>query len=379
MKRKSVRILLSLSIVVLAVVLVLFKYRHYLNNPWTRNGQVRAQVIQITARVTGPITSLPIVDNQFVNKGDVLFEIDPRTFQANLEQAIANLDSTKDNIKALEKQVEAATAAVGEIESRIKQADSTIRAYRANREDACKTFERVDAAAATGAISQKDLDEARAAMNIAIAQYEKAVEALIETRASLVQAEAERAKAEADLGAQGEGNAKLRAAKAAVAQAQLDLEFTKVLTPVDGYVTNLNLRLGSQAVANQPALALVDTDSFWIHGFFREDVVGDINPGDQAVVTLMSYPDLPLEGRVDSIGWGIAQDDGSTGQDLLPNISPTFEWIRLAQRVPVRVHLENVPDEVKLRVGTTGSVLVKKRSSDQDEAATVPPVSKALQ
>ena len=91
------------------------------------------------------------------------------------------------------------------------------------------------------------------------------------------------------------------------------------------------------------------------------------------------YPDLPLKGRVDGIGWGIAQEDGSTGQDLLPNINPTFEWIRLAQRVPVRVHLENVPDEVKLRVGTTTSVLVRKRTSDRDEAATVPPVPKALQ
>ena len=187
------------------------------------------------------------------------------------------------------------------------------------------------------------------------------------------------AKARADLGAPGEGNAQLRAAKAAVEQAGLNLEFTAVRAPVTGYVTNLNLRLGSQAVANQPALALVDVNSYWIHGFFKENYVRDIREGDRAIVTLMSYPDTPLEGRVDSIGWGIAQQDGSTGSDLLPNISPTFEWIRLAQRVPVRIHLVEVPDEVALRVGTTASVLVMTGTSDAEDGEAVPPLPKALQ
>ena len=158
--------------------------------------------------------------------------------------------------------------------------------------------------------------------------------------------------------------------------ATLDLEFTKVTATVDGYVTNLELRLGSQTVTNQPALALVDANSFWVHGFFKETTVGDIKAGNQAIVTLMSYPDTPLKGRVDSIGWGIAQSDGSTGEDLLPNVAPTFEWIRLAQRVPVRVHLDNVPEHVKLRVGTTASVLVMKGTSNT--AAGTPPVPKVL-
>ena len=103
---------------------------------------------------------------------------------------------------------------------------------------------------------------------------------------------------------------------------------------------------------SQPALALVDINSFWVHGFFKENYIEGIREGDRTIVTLMSYPDHPLEGCVDSLGWGIAQQDGSTGYNLLPSISATFEWIRLAQRVPVRVHLTQVPDEVKLRVGT---------------------------
>ena len=131
-------------------------------------------------------------------------------------------------------------------------------------------------------------------------------------------------------------------------------------------------------VANQPALALVDVNSFWVYGYFRETMVGELRPGDRAIVTLMTYPDRPLEGYVDSIGWGIAQRDGSVGQDLLPAINPTFEWIRLAQRVPVRVHLDLVPEGVELRVGTTASVLVMpgQRSASQKP---VRPVPRALQ
>ena len=118
-------------------------------------------------------------------------------------------------------------------------------------------------------------------------------------------------------------------------------------------------------MANQPTLALVDTSSYWVDGFFKENEVVGIESGDRAVVTLMSYPDRPLTGVVDSVGWGISQQDGSTGVDLLPRVSATFEWIRLAQRIPVRVHLTDVPKDVQLRVGTTGSVLVSKRSGPE--------------
>jgi multidrug resistance efflux pump len=167
-------------------------------------------------------------------------------------------------------------------------------------------------------------------------------------------------------------------AEAALQQAKLNAEFTEVKASVDGYVTNLNLRLGSQAVANQPALALIDINSFWVHGFFREDRIGGVQPGDRAIVTLMSYPDRPLEGKVDSLGWGIAQDDGSTGYNLLPNINATFEWIRLAQRVPVRVHLVDPPADIPLRVGTTASVMVMTED-DSSTAEPVPPLPRALQ
>jgi multidrug resistance efflux pump len=130
-------------------------------------------------------------------------------------------------------------------------------------------------------------------------------------------------------------------------------------------VSNINFQVGSQAVANKPILALVDKNSFWVFGFFREDDVDGIRIGDEAIVTLMAYPDQPLKGRVESIAWGITPPDGNPGPNLLPQVNPVFQWIRLAQRIPVRIALENpLPDGVKLRVGMTASVLVREESPD---------------
>jgi multidrug resistance efflux pump len=278
----------------------------------------------------------------------------------------------------LEAQVKAAEAAVDQAKSGVPQAQSLVDSAEANSEKAQKDFQRAQDLVAKGDVSKRTFDEAKAAYDVAQADVAKAQAQQIQANAALLQAQAELARAKAELGAPGEDNAQLRAAKAALETAKLDLEFTRMKASVDGYVTNLNLRLGSQAVANQPALALVDAASFWVHGYFRETMIADVNPGDRAIVTLMTYPDRPLEGRVDSIGWGISQSDGGTGYDLLPTVSPTFQWIRLAQRIPVRVHLEEIPDGVELRVGTTASVLVMTGTGGDDKGP-VPPVPKALQ
>jgi multidrug resistance efflux pump len=367
------------AIVAVAVIVVLLKYWDYISNPWTRNGQVRAQVIQITPRVSGPIVKLPIKDNQLVKAGDLLFEIDPRTFQANLDQARAQLDETGDNYQALVQQVEAAKAMVDVSRAAVTQAQSSIKKMEAEIEKDKAEYDRQRELLPRKATSQKAVDRAKASYEISIEQRKTAVAALAQARASLIESEANLAEAKANLGAAGDANASIRAALATVRQAELNLEFTQVRAPVDGYVTNLNLRLGSQAVANQPALALVDVNSFWVDGFFKETSIGKIDEGDKAVVTLMAYPDTPLEGYVDSLGWGIAQQDGSTGFELLPNVSPTFEWIRLAQRVPVRIHLTNVPDEVELRVGTTCSVLVMTGTSGSEKEKRAVAVPRALQ
>ena len=307
MANSKLKLFTTGAVILVAAGIVVAKYWYYLTNPWTRDGQVRAQVIQMTPRVSGPIVDLPIQDNQFVKAGDLLFKIDPRTFQAAVNQAESELQQAQ--VKAKDAKEEA---------------------------DRARSIRRRD----RGAMSVQQLERKE--------NDQRAAEAAV-------------------LGAE-----------AALQQAKLNVEFTEVKASVDGYVTNLNLRLGSQAVANQPALALIDVDSYWVHGFFREDRIGDVQPGDRAIVTLMTYPDRPLEGKVDSLGWGIAQDDGSTGYNLLPSINATFEWIRLAQRVPVRVHLVDPPKDIPLRVGTTASVMVM--TGDNSSAAKpVPPLPRALQ
>ncbi len=375
----KLKYLLTGIIVLIAVLVIAIKYWDYVTNPWTRDGQVRAQVIQITPRVSAPIVKLPIKDNQFVKAGDLLFEIDARTFAADLVHARAELDDTRDSIEALGKQVEAAQAAASASSATVKQAGAAIKGYAARVLETKKEYDRQKKLDAQRATSKRAVEEARANYQSYVDQKISAEATLLEMQASLSEAKANLAKAKADLGAPGEQNAQVRLAKADIREAELNLEFTKVKAPVDGYVTNLNLRLGSQAVENQPALALVDVNSFWIVGFFRENYIEGIRKGDRTIVTLMSYPDKPLEGRVDSLGWGIAQDDGSTGFDLLPTISPTFEWIRLAQRVPVRIHLDQVPEEVKLRVGTTASVLVMTGTSNSKSEKPAVAAPKALQ
>jgi multidrug resistance efflux pump len=355
---------LTAAIVLVTVIAMLLTYWDNLVNPWTRDGQVRAEVIQITPRVSGPLVDLPVADNQYVRAGDLLFEIDPRTFQATYDQKRAALDSTGDDVQALAKQVQSAEAGVAVAKAGLAQARTLVAEADATIEKNQAEYQRQQEMLPKKATSQKAVDRAKANYTVALEQRKASVAGIGEAQASLAQAEAALAEARAQLGAAGDANADIRQAQAALRQAELDLEFTKVRAPVDGYVTNLNLRTGSFAVANQPALALVDVNSYWVDGFFKETQVGEILPGDDARVTLMGYPDQPISGHVDSMGWGIAQQDGSTGFELLPNVNPSFDWIRLAQRIPVRIELGELPDGVELRVGTTASVLVKTGTAD---------------
>jgi len=286
------KLILTLGIFAAAGWLGWQKWREYFENPWTRDGQVRSQVVLVTPQVTGRVITIYVRDNQAVRKGDLLFEIDPSVYELKVRQAEARLRRTEENAKALKIEYE--------------------RVQKIYAQD-------------PGAVSQKDLNRNRASYYKALADIDGAKESLNKAR--------------------------------------LDLERTKVKAEVDGWVSNINFQVGSQAVANQPLLALVSRDSFWVFGFFREDDVDGIKTGDEARVTLMAYPDRPLKGRVESIAWGITPPDGNPGPNLLPQVKPVFQWIRLAQRVPVRIALETpLPGEVKLRVGMTASVMVLSRS-----------------
>jgi multidrug resistance efflux pump len=357
--KKTLRIFVTLLIVGIAIALVGWRYRLYLTNPWTRDGQVRANVVQVAPRVSGPVVELPITDNQLVKAGQLLFRIDPRTYANSLEQAKAQYEQQVSNLHVAEQQVETAKVQIDISEASVDQAQSKVNETEADIEKNKAEWERQQNLLPQRATSQKSVERAKASYLVAIEQRKSALAGLAQAKSNLANSKTSLASAEASL---RKAVAMVREGRSSIEQAELNLAFTELRSPVTGYVTNLTLRIGSQAVANQPQLSVIDTESFWIEGFFKETQIGRLHPGDEALVTLMGYPRRPLEGVVESIGWGIAQQDGSVGYEMLPSVDPTFDWIRLAQRLPVRVKLDDVPEDIRLRLGVTASVLIRSES-----------------
>jgi multidrug resistance efflux pump len=372
-----VKVVITGVIVLTALGMIAYKYYDYTKYPWTRDGLVRAQVVQIAPRVSGALVRVPIRNNQLVKQGDLLFEIDPSTYQAAVKLARAQFDNMHDVVRSLADQVDGLRNDIAQRQAEIGEAKFAVEGSTAEVENLRIIFERAKELREAGVNSQRDLDDRSTAYQVALVRLGEAAAKVRQMTAALAQATDDLARGLADLGTPGEDNPRLRRAAADLEIAQLNLDFTKIRAPTDGYVTNLQFHVGDSAVANQPMLALIDANSFYVQAFFRETFVGNFQKGDRAVVTLMSYPDTPLEGSVDSIGWGIAQQNGSTGFEQLPSVQPTFEWIRLAQRIPVMVRIEKVPDNIKLRAGTTASVVViTGTSADGDQ---VPPVPRVLQ
>ena len=152
-------------------------------------------------------------------------------------------------------------------------------------------------------------------------------------------------------------SANVAAAKAQRETAQLNLRYTKVYAPVDGYLTNVNTSAGTYVNAGEQLLALVDASSFWVAAYFKETQISSVKPGDKVKITLMSHRRQPFEGVVDSTGWAVFIEDGSTVK-LIPQVAQTIDWVQLPQRFPVRVKITGKPP-VPLRIGQTTSVAVQ--------------------
>jgi multidrug resistance efflux pump len=267
----------------LAFVLAWALWWHYLRSPWTRDGRVRAEVVDVAAEISGKVVDLEVVDNQAVHKGDVLFTIDPVDYHLALAQAEANVQSR-------------------ELDRDIAQQNSERR-------------EKLGAAA----VSAEEMNTSRSSAQVAEAAYQ--------------------------------------AALATRDQAKVNLDRTTIRSPVNGYVTNLTLRVGDYATPGQTKLTLVDSDSFWIVGYFEETKLSRIHEGDYAHVRLMGWgPEIA--GHVESISRAIADDNSDANPDGLANVNPIFTWVRLAQRLPVRIKIDHVPDEVTIAAGQTCTIVL---------------------
>jgi len=280
--RTAVRVFLTLAVVAAAVVLGFTLWNTYMVAPWTRDGRVRVYVVDVAPEVPGTVVQVPVVDNQYVHKGDPLYVLDPVRFRLAIAEAQARLAGAEEDLK--------------------------LRASDARRRMGLG-----------GIVSAEEQER----FNSNVATQQAAVDA----------------------------------ARAALDVARLNLQRSVLYSPVNGYVTNLNLRVGDYATAGQARLAVIDADSFWVNGYFEETKMWGVHVGDIARVKLMGYREI-IPGHVVSIARGINDQNGTPDRLGLQDVSPIFTWVRLAQRIPVRVHLDRVPPGVVLAAGMTATISV---------------------
>jgi multidrug efflux system membrane fusion protein len=321
---------LSFSIIGAAVVAALYVTRVYYVYPRTDDAYVRANMIAVAPHVSGPIVKLPIVDNQYVKQGDLLFVVDPRPYQAALDQLSAKLDLTNLEIKAYTDAISAAEA-----EQKRRGADLAYdKQYLA----------RIEPLLPRHFVTANDVFDARSRVH--------AAEAAVENARSEVR------RAENQLGQLGDINTRRKAAEAAVYNARLNVNYCYVHAPFDGLVTNLNISVGQYANEGRDVLSLVDDRKWYVVANFRENFLDHIRPGMTVDVYLLSYPEHRFRGRVQGVGWALYQQNGATVQGL-PAVEPTLNWVRLSQRFPVRIILENRDPQHPFRTGQTAVVTIE--------------------
>ncbi len=352
----------TLVLVFVALVVAFLVYQQWIERPWTRDGQVRADIVKIAPRVSGYIVEVAVQDNQFVRKGDLLFRIDPSTYQLTVDTAEVQLKQAREDVAALEAAVKAAAAMVLQSEASIVAARAAIKQQEAALANAGSESRRATRLAEVKAGSVENAEKGTAKFLEIQAGVDSARAALSQAEAALASSKARLDEAKASLGEPGDANVRIRDAMVKLEQARLNLGWTTISAPVDGFITNLDVNEGDFGVAGTPIAAFVDSSSFRVDGYFQETKLKHIRPGDRAIVTLMSHPDTELDGVVDSIGYavnppGVAATQGVSY--LVPQVEPTFDWVRLPQRVPVRIHLEAVPEEIQLVSGMTASVAIR--------------------
>jgi len=278
----TARVAVTGVVVVAALIGGKALWTHYQVDPWTRDGRVRADVVQVAPDVSGLVTRVEAGNDQTVKAGEPLFYVDRERY------ALA-----------------------------LRQADAAVAAQRA-------------------ALSQarRELTRNRALGDLVAGEVTEQSQSKVEQAgAALAQAEAAR-----DVAA-------------------LNLKRTVVLAPTDGFLSDLTLRTGDYVTAGKPVLALIDSRSFRVEGYFEETKLSGLRIGQPVSVKVMGE-DRPLKGHIQSIAAGIEDRDRAASGNLLPNVNPTFSWVRLAQRVPVRVALDQAPRDLRLIAGRTATVAV---------------------
>jgi membrane fusion protein, multidrug efflux system len=323
----------AIGILIVAATIAVIPYvvRLYYVYPRTDDAYVRANVVGVAAHVSGPIVEMPIEDNQHVKPGQLLFVVDPRPYRSAVDRAEAELALTNLQIEALEDVIRSASARTAQLQAQL--------AYDK------QYLGRIEPLLKRHFITANDVFNARSR-----------VEA---DEAAVSSAQSDVSKARNDLGRYGNINARRKAAEAALYDAKLNLQYCYVRAPFDAYVTNLNITVGQYANEGREVLSLVDNRTWYVLANFRENFLGHIRPGMAAQVYLLSYPNRRFRGRVQGVGWALYQNNGATIQGL-PQVEETLNWVRLSQRFPVRVILEDKNDPAfPFRMGATAVVTIQ--------------------
>jgi multidrug resistance efflux pump len=330
-------------IVVVALVAAGWLWNYYEAEPWTRDGRVRFDVADVAPDVSGLITRVDVVDNMQVKKGQPLFTIDSERYQLAVQQAEATVQQDG---AALER----AEAGIGQAMAAQQQAQAGVRAQQTLLTEARKEDAR------NAKLGDLVTTEALQQGNAKVAQLEASV---IQAQAAVSQATAGIAQARA---ARSQAQATLSQAQAALDTAHLNLQRTTVLAPVDGVAANVQLRPGNYVTAGHAAFGVVDASSLHVDGYFEETKLKHIRVGDSATIELMG-DDSHFSGHVESIAPGIADRERSPSGELLVNVNPTFNWVRLAQRIPVRIRLDEAPGNMAMIAGRTATVSIHPGTS----------------
>jgi len=330
--------LITLGTLALAAVLGSAAWGAYMGAPWTRDATVRAYVVTMAPEVAGRIVELHVADNEYVRKGDLLMVIDPTNYTIAVSQAEAAVQQAQASIHNIDAQTTVQQAQINANQAQLDQAKAAL--VFAQQQAA-----RYQTLAKDGFGSVQNAQQYTSQLHQQEAAVETAVQDLTLAERQVASLKAQRVSAEASL---AQANAQLR-------QAQVNLERTRILSPVDGYVTNLLAQLGDYVNVGVNAISVVDANSFWVDGYFEETNLAPIRVGDRPQIKLMGYSQI-VRGHVDSIARAINVANAQPNSQGVANVNPIFTWVRLAQRIPVRVHIDEVPPGVVLAAGMTATV-----------------------
>jgi len=360
--------------------------------PRTDDASVRANLIQIIPEVTGRLVELPVKDNQFVKKGDLLFAIDERPYKYALEQALSDQEALEQQIIDAQRKIAAERSSVEASQAGVRSSNTGVKTAGSSVELARATVQRAQATVATSEaqlklatndlhriepllqkqyVTPEQVDQANTAVRVAQGRYDEAQAASTQAQAQLRQAELRQTEADE---AAVESQAKLgqaihtvdtldtlksqRPAKTAkVESARLELERCRVVAPFDAYVTNMNISEGAYAHPGSPIFTLIDARTWYVIANYRESKLKRIRVGDHVDVYVMGHPDRKFNGVVESIGFGVFPEDGNVNAGL-PQVERTLNWVHLSTRFPVRMRVLD-PDPLLFRIGATAVTVVR--------------------